>query len=151
MCVLQTRHSYVWIGAVAQVTNHTGSKQASSTYIIACILSFNDSAMTYAVLVACFWHVMQRLMYATRPDAITQEHEGTAENTFKPTPSSRKLLLPDGSQAIAASDRKEAHPFSRCDTKTRRLHLGSALDTLRPPPAPGLFERDWLRSLLCEG
>lgn len=30
-------------------------------------------------------------------------------------------------------------------------YVGRTLDTLHPPRAPSLFQRDWLRSLLCEG
>eukprot|EP00904_Undaria_pinnatifida_P013799 jgi/Undpi1/954/HiC_scaffold_10.g04418.m1 len=32
-----------------------------------------------------------------------------------------------------------------------RAFAGRTLNALHPPSAPGLFERDWLRSLLCEG
>lgn len=47
-------------------------------------------------------------------------------------------------QALQAAERTAAG-------RVPKPYVGRTLDTLRPPPAPSLFKRDWLRTLLCEG
>lgn len=48
-------------------------------------------------------------------------------------------------QALEAAQRNTA------GRRVPKPYVGRSLATLHPPPAPSLFQRDWLRSLLCEG